>query len=129
LANRDKPDNEPFCYQREFVCVIHSLRRHNLCSPISPLLGFYSFAIADDCEMNPRTNLLAEETGGSSLAEFKMNVSSEEKWMNAASSGLKNPKAAKPTPILSAGSTDFSSRSTRGQNREYSGEGRCGILY
>jgi hypothetical protein len=42
--------------------------------------------------MNPRASYFAEESGGSSLAEFKMKVISEETWMNAARSGLRNPK-------------------------------------
>jgi hypothetical protein len=38
----------------------------------------YSRATADDWEMNPRASFFAEETGGRSLAEFKMKVISEE---------------------------------------------------
>jgi hypothetical protein len=52
---------------------------------------------------------LAEETGGSDRAEFRMNVISEETWMKAARRGFRNPKAAKPTPMLSTTSvpTEF----------------------
>jgi hypothetical protein len=35
------------------------------------------------------------------LAEFIMNASSDATWMNAASSGFRNPKAASPTPAAS----------------------------
>jgi hypothetical protein len=39
---------------------------------------FYSCATAGDRENKPLTSLLAEETGGSSRAEFKMNAISED---------------------------------------------------
>jgi hypothetical protein len=59
------------------------------------------FATAADWENSPRTKPRDEEIGGSSRAEFRMKVISEETWMNAVRSGFRNPKAAKPTPMLS----------------------------
>ena len=52
-------------------------------------------------EKSPRTNLFVDETGGSNRAEFKMKAISEETCMNAANNGFRNPKAARPTPMLS----------------------------
>jgi hypothetical protein len=55
------------------------------------VLTSYLCTIGGDGEGNPLTNFLDEEAGGSSRAEFRMEVISEETWM----------KAAKPTPMLS----------------------------
>ena len=62
------------------------------------MLTSYLCTIAGDGEGNPLTNFLDEEAGGSSRAEFRMKVISEETWMKAARRGFRNPKAAKPTP-------------------------------
>jgi len=44
------------------------------------------------------------ELRGSSLAELRINVISDETWMNAAKRGLRKPMAARATPTLSTSS-------------------------
>jgi hypothetical protein len=78
LANGHVPDDKTLGCQREVIVVIHdSWPEEEQRSCRSPTVC-YSCATTCDRENRPLTSLFAEETGGSSRAEFKMNVISDD---------------------------------------------------
>jgi hypothetical protein len=66
--------------ERRVECLFENRRTRihgRLRSPL-PVLHIYACTTADDWEKNPRASFVALETGGSNLAEFKINAISEE---------------------------------------------------